>query len=101
MELFEAIAGQGLDEVRRQMVFGWLSTLLKLPYMDAGEKRNALILLDYLETLEAENTWYSGKSSTVPSLWRRRVRVYSTLFRMGFVSRKSTYSIPLRRRSSV
>ena len=52
LELFEAIAGQGLDEVRRQMVFGWLSTLLKLPYMDAGEKRNALILLDYLETLE-------------------------------------------------
>ena len=52
LELFEAIAGAELDEARRQMVFGWLSTLLKLPYMDTGEKRNALILLDYLETLE-------------------------------------------------
>ena len=34
------------------MVFGWLSTLLILPYLDAGEKKNALILLDYLEGLE-------------------------------------------------
>lgn len=51
-ELFEAIAGAELDEERRQMVFGWLSALLKMPYLDSGEKKNALVLLDYLETLE-------------------------------------------------
>ena len=52
LELFEAIAGHPLDEERRQMVFGWLSALLKMPYLDESEKKNALILLDYLESAE-------------------------------------------------
>ena len=52
LELFEAIAGQPLDEERRQMAFGWLSALLKMSYLDASEKKNALILLDYLESAE-------------------------------------------------
>ena len=52
LELFEAIAGQPLDEERRQMAFGWLSALLKMPYLDESEKKNALILLDYLESAE-------------------------------------------------
>ena len=52
LELFEAIAGRPLDEERRQMAFGWLSALLKMSYLDASEKKNALILLDYLESAE-------------------------------------------------
>ena len=52
LELFEAIAGRPLDEERRQMAFGWLSALLKMPYLDESEKKNALILLDYLESAE-------------------------------------------------
>ena len=52
LELFEAIAGQRLDQERRQMVFGWLSALLKMPWLDDSEKHNALILLDYLESAE-------------------------------------------------
>ena len=52
LELFEAIAGQPLDEERRQMAFGWLSALLKMSYLDASERKNALILLDYLESAE-------------------------------------------------
>lgn len=53
LELFRAVsAGPGLDEEGRQRVFGWLSALLKMPYLDAVETKNALVLLDYLETLE-------------------------------------------------
>ncbi len=53
LELFGAVSGvAGLDEAGRQMVFGWLSALLKMPYLDEAEKKNALILLDYLETLK-------------------------------------------------
>lgn len=53
LELFGAVSGvAGLDEAGRQMVFGWLSMLLKMPYLDEAEKKNALILLGYLETLE-------------------------------------------------
>lgn len=52
LELFQAVAGTALDEDGRQRVFGWLSALLKMPYLDAGEKQNALVLLDYLEGLE-------------------------------------------------
>lgn len=51
-ELFEAISGKSLDEAGRQMVFGWLSALLKVPYLDGQERKNALVMLDYLETLE-------------------------------------------------
>jgi len=51
LELFQTIAGAALDEDGRQRVFGWLSALMKMPYLDAGEKLNALILLDYLEGL--------------------------------------------------
>lgn len=52
LELFQTLAGAALDEDGRRRVFGWLSALLKLPYLDAVEKQNALILLDYLEGLE-------------------------------------------------
>lgn len=52
LALFEAIAGAELDEERRQMVFGWLSALLKMPWLDEDGKRNALTLLDYLEATE-------------------------------------------------
>ncbi len=53
LELFGAVSGAAeLDEAGRQMVFGWLSALLKMPYLDEAEKKNALILLDYLETLK-------------------------------------------------
>lgn len=51
LELFEAIAGQPLDEERRKMVFGWLSALVQMPWLDEAEKQNALVLLDYLESL--------------------------------------------------
>lgn len=53
LELFGAVSGMaGLDEAGRQMVFGWLSALLKMPYLDDTEKKNALVMLDYLEALE-------------------------------------------------
>ena len=53
LELFGAVSGAtGLDEAGQQRVFGWLSALLKMPYLDEAEKKNALILLDYLETLK-------------------------------------------------
>ena len=53
LELFGAVSGAAeLDEAGRQRVFGWLSALLKMPYLDEAEKKNALILLDYLETLK-------------------------------------------------
>lgn len=53
LELFGAVSGaMGLDEAGRQRVFGWLSALLKMPYLDDTERKNALILLDYLETLK-------------------------------------------------
>lgn len=52
LELFQTIAGAALDEDGRRRVFGWLSALLKMPYLHAGEKRNALVLLDFLEGLE-------------------------------------------------
>lgn len=53
LELFGAVSGAAeLDEAGRQRVFGWLSMLLKMPYLDEEEKKNALILLGYLETLE-------------------------------------------------
>ena len=52
LELFGAVSGAALDEDGRQMVFGWLSMLLKMPYLDSVEKKNALIMLDYLENLE-------------------------------------------------
>lgn len=53
LELFGAVFGAAeLDEAGRQRVFGWLSALLKMPYLDEAEKKNALILLDYLETLK-------------------------------------------------
>lgn len=52
LELFQTLAGAALDEDGRRRVFGWLSALLKLPYLDAVEKQNALILLDCLEGLE-------------------------------------------------
>lgn len=53
LELFGAVSGAAeLDEAGRQRVFGWLSALLKMPYLDEAEKKNVLILLDYLETLE-------------------------------------------------
>lgn len=52
LELFRTISGAALDEEGRQMVFGWLSALLKMPYLDDTERKNALVLLDYLETLE-------------------------------------------------
>lgn len=51
LELFQALAGTELDEARRQMVFGWLSALLQMPWLDESEKQNALVLLDYLEAL--------------------------------------------------
>ena len=52
-ELFGAVSGAAeLDEARRQMVFGWLSALLKMPYLDETERKNALVMLDYLEALE-------------------------------------------------
>lgn len=51
LELFEALTGTELDEARRQMVFGWLSALLQMPWLDGSEKQNALVLLDYLEAL--------------------------------------------------
>ena len=52
LELFGAVSGAAeLDEAGRQRVFGWLSMLLKMPYLDEAEKKNALILLDHLETL--------------------------------------------------
>lgn len=50
LELFRTV--KVLDEKGRQMVFGWLSALLKMPYLDDGEKKNALVMLDYLEALE-------------------------------------------------
>lgn len=75
-ELFEAVAGAALDEDKRQMVFGWLSTLLKLPYLDAGEKANALVLLDYLETLEGGEAFVpmyrmarAKLSFSAPAVW--------------------------------
>ncbi len=52
LELFDKIVGETLDDEMRQMIFGWISTLLKMPYLDDSEKKNALVLLDYLETLE-------------------------------------------------
>ena len=52
LELFGAVSGAALDENGLKMVFGWLSTLLKMPYLDDREKRNALIMLDYLDALE-------------------------------------------------
>ena len=51
LELFEALAGTALDEEKQKRVFGWLSALLQMPWLDESEKTNALILLDYLETL--------------------------------------------------
>ncbi len=54
LELFDTLVGAEADEGKRQMVFSWLSALLKMPYLDAGERANALVLLDYLETLEGE-----------------------------------------------
>ena len=50
LELFETVTE--LDEAGRQMVFGWLSALLKMPYLDETERKNALVMLDYLEALE-------------------------------------------------
>ena len=53
LELFGAVSGAAeLDEAGRQRVFGWLSMLLKMPYLDDTERKNALVMLDYLETLK-------------------------------------------------
>ena len=52
LKLFDTLAGAELDDEKRKMIFGWLSALLKMPYLDTEEKGNALVLLDYLETLE-------------------------------------------------
>lgn len=53
LELFQTVAsGQALDEDGRQRVFGWLSALMQLPYLDETETENALTLLEYLEGLE-------------------------------------------------
>ena len=40
LELFGAVSGAAeLDEAGRQRVFGWLSMLLKMPYLDEAEKK--------------------------------------------------------------
>lgn len=57
LELFGAVSGAALDEEGRQMVFGWLSALLKIPYLDDVEKLNARVLLDYLEGLEGSEVF--------------------------------------------
>lgn len=50
LELFQAVSAQPeLDEQGRQQVFGWLSALLGIPYLDPAERENALVLLDFLE----------------------------------------------------
>lgn len=50
LELFQAVSTQPeLDEEGRQQVFGWLSALLGIPHLSQIEKKNALILLDFLE----------------------------------------------------
>lgn len=52
LELFQAVSDKPeLDEAGRQRVFSWLSALLSIPYLDPAEKKNALILLDFLEGL--------------------------------------------------
>lgn len=52
LELFQAVSAQPeLDEEGRQRVFGWLSALLAIPYLDPVEKKNALTMLDFLEGL--------------------------------------------------
>lgn len=52
LELFQAVSEKPeLDEAGRQQVFGWLSALLAIPYLDPAEKKNALTLLDFLEGL--------------------------------------------------
>lgn len=52
LELFQAVSEQPeLDEEGRRQVFSWLSALLSIPYLDPAEKKNALILLDFLEGL--------------------------------------------------
>ncbi len=52
LELFQVVSDRPeLDEARRQQVFSWLSALLSIPYLDPAEKKNALILLDFLEGL--------------------------------------------------
>ena len=52
LELFQAVSDKPeLDEARRQRVFSWLSALLSISYLDPAEKKNALILLDFLEGL--------------------------------------------------
>ena len=66
LELFEALAGAELDEGRRQMVFGCLSALLKMPWLDDSEKHNALILLDYLEGLEGGEVFAIALHEAVP-----------------------------------
>ena len=59
LELFETIAGEALDDEKKQMVFGWLSALLKMPYLEDSEKKNALVLLDYLQSLEGGEALHS------------------------------------------
>lgn len=52
LELFQTVSAQPeLNEEGRQRVFGWLSALLSIPYLDPAEKGNALVLLDFLEEL--------------------------------------------------
>ena len=66
LELFRTV--KVLDEKGLQMAFGWLSALLKLPYLDSTEKGNAIILLDYLEALE-------GSGVLAPMLRDARVKL--------------------------
>lgn len=49
-ELFQTVSDKPeLDEEGRRQVFSWLSALLSIPYLDPLEKKNALLLLDFLE----------------------------------------------------
>lgn len=57
LDLFRAVAGAPLDEEWRLRVYGWLSALLKMPYLDAGEKKNSLAMLDYLESVDDDKVF--------------------------------------------
>ena len=49
-ELFQTVSDKPeLDEEGRRQVFSWLSALLSIPSLDPLEKKNALLLLDFLE----------------------------------------------------
>lgn len=52
LELFNEVSKGPLDDERMQMVFGWLSTIMGMPYLDDTEKKNVLNMINYLETLD-------------------------------------------------